>query len=155
MKNFKYFFIFLFILSCGYSPIYQVENKIDLKLDEINFSGNKKISREIVKGLESFKKNNSNNVFNINFNVSQQESIVTKDKKGNPTSYKLVLEVETNLINKSNNKNYEKKFSKVTTYNSKKNQFELDQYKINLEKNMISQILQDMNIFLSIIGNDI
>ena len=155
MKNFKYFFIFLFLLSCGYSPIYQVDKKIDLKLDEINYSGNKKISREIIKNLESFKKNNSNNIFNINFNVSKQESIVTKDKKGNATSYKLVLEVETYLINKSNNKNYEKKFSKGMTYNSKKNQFELDQYKINLEKNMISQILQDINIFLGIIGNDL
>lgn len=155
MKNFKYFFIFLFLLSCGYSPIYQVDKKIDLKLDEINYSGNKKISREIIKNLESFKKNNSNNIFNINFNVSKQESIVTKDKKGNATSYKLVLEVETYLINKSNNKNYEKKFSKGMTYNSKKNQFELDQYKINLEKNMISQILQDINIYLNIIRNDL
>ena len=35
------------------------------------------------------------------------------------------------------------------------NKFELNQYKLNLEKNMISQILQDINIFLSIIGNDL
>ena len=41
------------------------------------------------------------------------------------------------------------------TFNSKNNKFELDQLKINFEKNMISQIIQDINIFLGIIGNDI
>ena len=48
-----------------------------------------------------------------------------------------------------------KKFIKETTLNSKNNKFELDQLKINIEKNMISQILQDINVFLGIIGNDI
>ncbi len=154
-KKFKYFFIFLFLLSCGYTPVYQIKKDSNFKIDTINFSGDKNIGREIIRGLENFEVNDAKNIFDLNLNTLKQESIVTKDKKGNATSYKLVLEVEMNLINKSNNKNYEKKFSKVTTYNSKKNQFELDQYKINLEKNMISQILQDMNIFLGIIGNDI
>ena len=56
---------------------------------------------------------------------------------------------------KLTNKNYQKKFTKETTFNSKNNKFELDQLKNNLEKNMISQILQDINIFLGIIGNDL
>ena len=35
------------------------------------------------------------------------------------------------------------------------NKFELSQYKLNLEKNLISQILQDINIFLGTIVNDL
>jgi len=35
------------------------------------------------------------------------------------------------------------------------NKFELSQYKLNLEKNLISQVLQDINIFLGSIGNDL
>ncbi len=35
------------------------------------------------------------------------------------------------------------------------NKFELSQYKLNLEKNMLSQILQDINIFLGVIENDL
>ena len=57
--------------------------------------------------------------------------------------------------NKINNKNYEKRFIKEATFNSKNNKFELDQLRINLEKNMTSQILQDINIFLGLIGNDL
>ena len=154
-KNFKYFFIFLFLLSCGYTPLYQIKKDSNFKIDTINFSGNKNIGREIIRGLENFEGNDTKNIFDVDLNTSKQEIIVSKDKKGNATSYKLVLTVDTYFTNIINNKNYQKKFTKETTFNSKNNKFELDQLKNNLEKNMISQILQDINSFLGIIGNDI
>ena len=154
-KNLKFYFIFLFLLSCGYTPVYQINKNSNIKIDIINFSGDKNISREIVRGLENFRRNDAKNVLDLDLSALKQESIVTKDKKGNATSYKLVLTVNTYLTNKINNKNYEKKFTKETTFNSKNNKFELDQLKINLEKNMITQILQDINIFLGLIGNDL
>ena len=154
-KNFKYFFIFLFLLSCGYTPLYQIKKVSNFKIDTINFSGNKNIGREVIRGLENFEGNDAKNIFDLDLNASKQEIIVSKDKKGNATSYKLVLTVDTFFTNKINNKNYQKKFTKETTFNSKNNKFELDQLKINIEKNMISQILQDINIYLGIIGNDL
>ena len=155
INNFKYLFIFLFLLSCGYTPVYQIKKNSNFKIDTIDFSGDKNIGREIVRGLENFEENDTKNIFDLDFNTSKQESIVSKDKKGNATSYKLVLIVDAYFTNKINNKNYEKKFTKETTFNSKNNKFELDQLKSNLEKNMISQILQDISIFLGLIGNDL
>ena len=155
MKNLKYFFIFLFLLSCGYTPVYQTKKDSKIKIDTINFTGDKNIGREIIRGLENFEKSDSKNIFDLNLNSLKQYSIVSKDKKGNATSYKLILTVDVYLTNKINNKNYEKKFKKETTFNSKNNKFELDQLKIALEENMISQILQDINIFLGIIENDL
>ena len=154
-KNLKYFFIFLFLFGCGYTPVFQINKDSNFKIDTINFSGDKNIGREIIRGLEDFEGNNVKNIFDLDFNTSKQEIIVSKDKKGNATSYKLVLTVDTYFTNIINNKNYQKKFTKETTFNSKNNKFELDQLKTNLEKNMISQILQDINSFLGIIGNDI
>ena len=154
-KKLKYFFIFLFLLSCGYTPIYQIKKDSSVKIDTINFSGDKNIGRQIIRGLENFEGNDAKNILDLDLNTSKQEIVVSKNKKGNATSYKLVLTVDTYFTNKINNKNYQKKFTKETTYNSKNNKFELDQLKTNLEKNMISQILQDINIFLGIIGNDI
>ena len=154
-KKFKYFFIFLFLMSCGYTPVYQIKKDSNFKIDTINFSGDKNIGREIIRGLENFEGNDAKNIFNLDLNTLKRESIVTKDKKGNAASYKLVLTVDAYLTNKTNNKNYQKKFTKEITFNSKNNKFELDQLKNNLEKNMISKILQDINIFLFIVGNDI
>ena len=155
MKNLKYIFIFLFVLSCGYTPIYQMDQKLNIKLDTINSSGNKSINREIVKNLEKYRDSDTNNIFDLSINSTKKEDIVTKDKKGNATSYKFTLEVDINLSNISNDKKFTKKFSKDMSFNSKNNKFELDQYRLNLEKNMISQILQDINIYLRNLENDL
>ena len=155
MKNLKYLFIFFFLLSCGYTPIYQTDQNSKIRLDMINYSGDKKLGRSITKGIERLRKNQSDNIYDLNFNSSKKESVVSKDKKGNISTYKMLIEVDFNLESKENNKIFSKKFIKETTYNSMNNKFELSQYKLNLEKNMISQILQDINIFLGIIGNDL
>ena len=155
MKNLKYIFIFVFVLSCGYTPIYQTEQKSNIKLDTIDFSGDKDINREIVKNLDKYRDSDTNNIFDLSINSTKKEDIVTKDKKGNATSYKLTLEVDINLSNISNDKKFKKKFSKDISFNSKNNKFELDQYRLNLEKNMISQILQDINIYLRNLENDL
>ena len=155
MKNLKYIFIFVLVLSCGYTPIYQSDQKLDIKLDTINSTGDKSINREIVKNLEKYRDSDSNNIFDLSINSTKRENIVTKDKKGNATSFKLTLEVDINLSNNSNGKNFTKKFTKDMSFNSKNNKFELDQYRINLEKNMISQILQDINLYFRNLENDL
>ena len=145
----------MFVLSCGYTPIYQTDQKLNIKFDTIDFSGDKDINRDIVKNLDKYKDSDTNNIFNLSINSNKREDIVTKDKKGNASSYKLTLEVDINLSNISNDKNFRKKFSKDMSFNSKNNKFELDQYRLNLEKNMISQILQDINIYLRNLENDL
>jgi len=155
MKNLKYIFIFVFVLSCGYTPIYQTDQKLNIKLDTINSSGDKSINREIVKNLEKYRDSDTNNIFDLAINSAKKEEVVSKDKKGNATSFKLTLEVDINLSNNSNGKNFTKKFTKDMSFNSKNNKFELDQYRINLEKNMISQILQDINLYFRNLENDL
>ncbi len=155
MKNLKYIFIFVFVLSCGYTPIYQTDQKLYVKLSTINSSGDKSINREIVRNLEKYRNSDTNNIFDLLINSSKKEDVVTKDKKGNATSYKLTLEVDIKLINNSNSKNFIKKFTKNISFNSRNNKFELDQYRLNLEKNMISQIMQEINIYFRNLENDL
>ena len=155
MKNLKYFLLFLFLLSCGYSPIYQADQKSNFKLDLIEFSGEKEISRLIIRNLEKLKNNKSGNVYNVNFISTEKNIVATKDKKGNASSYKITIIVDFYLNNESNDKNFNKKFIKQTVYNSMDNKFELNQYKKNIKKNMTSQILQDIRVFLNIIENDL
>ena len=155
MKNFKYLLLFLFLLSCGYSPIYQADQKSKFKLGVIEFSGEKEISRLIIRNLEKLKNNKSGNTYNVNFISTEEDIVATKDKKGNASSYKITIMVDFYLNNESNDKNFYKKFIKETVYNSMDNKFELNQYKKNIKKNMTSQILQDIRVFLNIIENDL
>ena len=155
IKNFKYICILIFLCSCGYTPIYQVNQKLNFSLGTINFSGDKKIGREIKKNLEKFKSDENENVFNANFIVFKKQEIVTKDKKGDPSSFKLIIEIKLDLVEEKNLKKLKKKFMKETTFDSMNNKFELKQYVSNIEKNMIFKILQDINMFFNIIENDL
>ena len=155
VKKTKYLIIFLFLLSCGYSPVYQSNNEINLKLDLINYSGDKEIGREIVKGLEKFKKGKNLNIFNARFDVTKKETIVTKDKKGDPSSFKTTIEMNLDLTYQKNNSVFTRKFIEEITYDSMENKFELNKYKNKLEKNMIFKILNDINIYFNIIQNDL
>ena len=155
IQKIKYLFIFLFLLSCGYSPIYQSSNQINLKLDRINYSGDKEIGREIIKGIEKFKKSSSLNIFDASFVVTKKEIIVTKDKKGDPSSFRTTIEIDLDLIYQKDDKVFTKKFIEASTYDSMENKFELNKYKNKLEKNIVVKILNDINIYFNIIQNDL
>ena len=155
MKSLKYLIIFILFVSCGYTPIYQTDEISKFKLGIINHSGDKKIGRELLNNLQRFKDKKSNNIFDIYLTTIKRENIVSKDKKGDPSSYKIELEINLDLIGKNNDKKFSKKFIKETTYNSIDDNFKLNRYKKKLEKNLTSQILQDINNFFSVIQNDI
>ena len=155
MKNLKYLIIFIFFVSCGYTPIYKSDQISKFSLETINHTGDKKIGRELQNNLQRFKDKKSNNIFDLYLTSTKREIIVSKDKKGDPSSYKIELEINLDLVGKNNDKKFSRKFIKGTTYNLMDNNFELNRYKKKLEKNLTSQILQEINNFLGIVGNDI
>jgi len=155
MKSLKYLIVFIFFVSCGYTPIYQADQISKFKLGIINHSGDKKIGRDLLNNLQRLKENKSNNIFDIYLTSVKKESIVSKNKKGDPSSYKIELEINLDLVGKNNDKKFSKRFKKVTTYNSMDNNFEQNRYKKNLEKNLTSQILEEINNFFDVIQNDL
>ena len=155
MRSLKYLIIFIFFVSCGYTPIYQTDEISKFRLGIINHSGDKKIGRDLLNNLQRYKDKKSNNIFDIYLTTIKRENIVSKDKKGDPSSYKIELEINLDLIGKNNDKKFSKKFIKETTYNSIDDNFKQNRYKKKLEKNLTSQILQEINNFFSVIQNDI
>ena len=155
MRSLKYLIIFIFFVSCGYTPIYQTDEISKFKLGIINHSGDKKIGRELLNNLQRYKDKKSNEIFDLYLTSEKRESIVSKDKKGDPSSYKIELEINLDLIGKNNDEKFSKKFIKEATYSSTENNFELNRYKKKLEKNLTSQILQEINNFFNIIQNDL
>lgn len=154
MKNLKHLIIFLFIISCGYKPIYQNNQETNFKLNEITYSGNKKLNRIIETNINSLKDNKSENVFNLDLTSSKKINVVTKDAKGNPTSYKTRIDVKVDLTRINDKKIISKVFVKELTYNSMENKFDLNQYRANLERNVMLQIYQEIITFLTLIKND-
>ena len=87
-KKFKYFFIFLFLMSCGYTPVYQIKKDSNFKIDTINFSGDKNIGREIIRGLKNFEGNDAKNIFDLDlFNHTFYRATVSSSERNSFTNF--------------------------------------------------------------------
>jgi hypothetical protein len=147
----KIFILFLLIItSCGYQPVYKIDQINDtLKIKEIKLSGDKTLSEKISKGLsvEIVKSNASLNKLDINSQKNVTET--SKNSKGQVTSYKTTISTIISIIDGEDNLVRKKNVSKQFSYNVLTNKFKLKEYQEEIENNLINQIIRDTNIFLN------
>tara|TARA_B100000427_G_C15482136_1_gene583557 strand:- start:85 stop:546 length:462 start_codon:yes stop_codon:yes gene_type:complete len=143
-KNFRLFYIlfFIFIISCGYQPIFQKKD-INFKINEIIATGDNKANYTLINNLKSFNKSeNFLNVYDLVINSNKTRQITSKDTKGNPKTYKLNLVVEIKVyLNKEikTTEFYDKSFY----YNNIDSKFELSQYEETVLNNLLENISQE------------
>ena len=147
----KIFILFLLIItSCGYQPIYKIDQiKDTLKIKEIKLSGDKTLSEKISKGLsiEIVKSNESLNKLDVNSQKNITET--SKNSKGQVTSYRTTISTVISIMDGDDNLVRKKNVSKQFSYNVLANKFKLKEYEEEIENNLINEIIRDTNIFLN------
>ena len=147
----KIFILFLLIItSCGYQPIYKIDQiKDTLKVKEIKLSGDKTLSEKISKGLsiEIVKSNESLNKLDVNSQKNITET--SKNSKGQVTSYRTTISTVISIMDSDDNLVRKKNVSKQFSYNVLANKFKLKEYQEEIENNLINQIIRDIKIFLN------
>ena len=87
---------------------------------------------------------------NMSINSLLEEKIISKDSKGNPLVYETKITMNIKLIENENDKqNFE--YIETFTYNNQSNKFELNQYKKNIENNLIDKIFEKLILQLRLI----
>ena len=146
----RVFFLLLFLLSnCGYQPLYTKKEDFKFVVKELELIGDENINRKIISALsikidkENYQKNK--------IKLENKKSIIetSKDKQGKPESYKMVIDFKLSIIDKENNLT-EKIISEEFSYKNKDNKFNLSEYEINLEENLVNNIIDQISIFASI-----
>jgi hypothetical protein len=147
----KIFILFLLIItSCGYQPIYKIDQiKDTLKIKEIKLSGDKTLSEKISKGLsiEMVKSNESLNKLDVNSQKNITET--SKNSKGQVTSYRTTISTVISIMDGDDNLVRKKNVSKQFSYNVLANKFKLKEYEEEIENILINEIIRDTNIFLN------
>tara|TARA_B100000035_G_C20863597_1_gene492958 strand:+ start:347 stop:799 length:453 start_codon:yes stop_codon:yes gene_type:complete len=147
----KIFILLLFIVNaCGYQPIYKV-NKIpnDIKIQEVELTGNKNISNQIFSKLPFIIDKNNKLLEKIFIDSNKNIIEASKDSKGQVTSYKIILSVKYKKLNKDNIIVEERDFKKEFSYNSDNNKFNLKEHELKFERNLIDRIVEDIIIHLT------
>ena len=104
MKNtlFKIGLILFFLSSCGYSPIYSVSNKNKININIVSLQGDKNINNLISSKLRNYKKENSNKNYQVKIISKYDKKVLTKNTTGDPTNYRLILDVKLTAIQNEN-----------------------------------------------------
>ncbi len=144
--------LILIVTSCGYSPMFTQKN-YNFEIGEVIFNGEKEINKIIENRLNTIQKNKSVNKkkYNLNIFSEKKRNVISKDSKGDPLKYEMIIAIEYNI---SNNKEMllEREIKKGNIYNNDNDLFELEQSEKIIMEN-ISGNLSD-NIISSIINLD-
>jgi len=142
----NYFVLLVFVISCGYQPLYSNKN-INFNIAEISIHGENLINKIITNKLKNYQKNEKDKIFNLEILSKKNKITASKDSKGNPKTFRLELHINAKILDK-NNKKYEKNFINSVNYNNSSNKFNLKKYEKNLINNLANKSAEDLLIYL-------
>ena len=141
MKNtlFKISLILFFLSNCGYSPIYSVSNKNEININVVSLQGDKNINNLLFNKLRNYKKEKSDKNYQVKIISKYDKKILTKNTAGDPTNYRLILDV--NLIAIQNENKIEINFDESFDMKKGDTTFEEETYEKQILQNMINSIV--------------
>ena len=149
MKKLIFVVIALFMLNnCGYSPIYSSKNN-NFYID-ISQKDRSKLNSKIENNIKKFSNENNENIIQLEISSNKKINIISKDKKGDPSRFSMIISLTINTPNKNNYEiNKTKSFSENFDYNNNSNKFSLKQYEKDIEDNLINKVIERSIIYLS------
>tara|TARA_B100000795_G_scaffold1739_1_gene1161 strand:- start:2168 stop:2626 length:459 start_codon:yes stop_codon:yes gene_type:complete len=147
MNKIFFFLIIISLNNCGYESLYSKKDSSNLIFGSINLEGNKNVGRKIIPLLNLSIPKDASSKYDLELITNKKLGTVAKDNNGNISIYKTSLEVTVKLL--QGKRTIKKKvFSEDFTYNNIKNNFDLLQYQIDIEKNLIDKISNEIFVFL-------
>ncbi len=119
--------------GCGFTSIYEEQNKKKFSIENISFDGNTSLNNYIKSNLIRYKNDNKTK-FSLDVETSYEKKILTKNKTSKITNYEIIAEVkffvspinqefsfnETKIIDSMSDKFEEKKYEKTIKENFSK-----------------------------------
>ena len=150
MKKLIIIAIALFTLNnCGYTPIYLSKNN-NFYIEEISQGNKNKLNSEIINIIKKNSNQNSKNTLVLMISSNKKIDIITKDKKGDPSKFQMIILLNINILKKNKYEmNKTKSFSTNFNYNNNVNKFTLKQYEKEIENILINKVVEKSIIYLS------
>ena len=138
-KYISILFFFLFT-SCSYKPIF-TQKDYSFEIKELLFIGDKEINRIINNKLKLIKKSNQldKKQYNLTVNTTKTRDIISKDSKGDPAKFEMVINVDYEVSFESNFV-ISKKIEKKNIYNNDTDKFNLEQNEKIILQNLAENI---------------
>ena len=144
MKNISLIIVLLIFNQCGFKPIF-LNQDINFKIGKIEFNQENKSIRNRLKNIEN---NNSKFIYDLEINLMDNKSTISKDSRGKPLL--LRYNVELKLVVKENNQIvFNKIYKDDFDYQNLDKKFELKSYEEKIKEDILNQIVNKILIDLS------
>ena len=148
MKKITLCMLLLFISHCGFTPIYNNENKTKIKINILSTEGDKKINNLLISDIKKLSRDDFEKEFNIKINTNFNKLITAKDSKGVASNYELKLVARFEIIKPNENKFFS--FEEKIDIRNNTNLFEQKKYenniKITFTKSIINKLIEKLSI---------
>ena len=147
MRKLLTLLLIVLLSNCsGYTPIFSSKD-INFYIAEIIISNDSRLTRNLIKKLKPYTIKNDRKKIILELDMKVKETVTLKDEKGNVASeeMEIILEVKSILQNDNDKKFL---FTEKFTFNDQSNKFELNQYKKNIQNNLVDKIYQDLILIL-------
>ena len=141
--------IFLFLISCGYTPINKLIDK-NYSISEFEINGNNQVNTIIRKDFIKYKDTNFEKQFQIKLSSQIVKATNSKNEAGTNSNLSIKIIVDLEIL-ENNSLIKDLNFVELINYNSLDNKFELKQYEKILIKNLTNKILEKIHLNLSTI----
>ena len=138
--------MFFSLSHCGFSPIYNITDKLDYKIIITEKSGDKFINNLILQETYKISNKNATKVYYMKVNTVYEKTIVSKNSKGSPTEYQLKAITNFEIQNKNNKK--EISFNEKQNIKNISDIFELKNYENTIKTNFAISIIRNLNLQL-------
>mgnify|MGYP000031013680 FL=1 len=138
--------LFLFLNSCGYEAIYSKKNfsKFDFSISELTFIGERKVNLKIKQNLHNYTVREKSNSLIVEITSSEEKKTVAKDVAGDPTKFKIFIDVSAKVKKDKIRGNFV--FTESFTYNNNSNKMDLTALENNIINNL-TRIITEKLIF--------
>ena len=138
----------LFLQSCGYSPIYSVNQKVDFYIESINFdNGDTELSNYIDLNLNNYANKKNGKKYKIDANVQFLKTVISKNTAGEAEKYELISNMSFTISSLKEVKKIDMK--EIFKMNNFDDEFEERQYEQEIKKNMARSIVSRLILQLS------
>ena len=145
-------FMILGLTSCSYNPIFSAKN-YNFEINEIVLTGEKDINKILREKFNRIKnsQNSEKKEYKLLINSKKERNIVSKNSKGDPLKFELIITVQYEIIY-NENLILKKIIEKNNIYNNDSDLFKLEQSEKIIIDNISGNISD--NIISSIINLD-
>ena len=148
MRKISLFILVLFLSNCGYTPIYNSENKTKIKINILSSQGDKKINNLLISDIKKVSRDDFEKEFNIKIDSNFNKFITAKDTKGVASNYELKLVAKFEIVKPNESKFFS--FQEKIDIKNNTNLFEQKKYenniKITFSKSIINKLIEKQSI---------